>query len=125
MEFVQLNNGIEMPMLGYGVFQTPPDQTEACVSEALEVGYRLIDTAQAYGNEEGVGAAIAKSGVPRDEIFITSKIWVSNMNYERVGLDRREPEEARHRPYRPHAAPSDDGRLHRRIPRDGGRLQGR
>ena len=56
MEFVKLNNGIEMPMLGYGVFQTPPDQTEACVSEALEVGYRLIDTAQAYGNEEGVGA---------------------------------------------------------------------
>lgn len=84
MEFVKLNNGIEMPMLGYGVFQTPPDQTEACVSEALEVGYRLIDTAQAYGNEEGVGAAVAKSGIPRDEIFITSKVWVSNMNYERA-----------------------------------------
>ena len=84
MEFVKLNNGIEMPMLGYGVFQTPPDQTEVCVSEALEVGYRLIDTAQAYGNEEGVDAAVAKSGIPRDEIFITSKIWVSNMNYERA-----------------------------------------
>ena len=79
-----LNNGVEMPMLGYGVFQTPPDETERCVREALEVGYRLIDTAQAYGNEEGVGAAIAAGGVPRDEIFITSKIWVSNMNHERA-----------------------------------------
>lgn len=79
-----LNNGVEMPVLGYGVFQTPPDETERCVSEALEVGYRLIDTAQAYGNEEGVGAAVAKSGLPRDEVFITSKIWVSNMNYERA-----------------------------------------
>ena len=79
-----LNNGVEMPMLGYGVFQTPPDETERCVREALEVGYRLIDTAQAYGNEEGVGAAIAACGVPRDEIFITSKIWVSNMNHERA-----------------------------------------
>ena len=84
MEFVTLNNGIEMPMLGYGVFQTPPEETERCVSEALEVGYRLIDTAQAYGNEEGVGAAVAKSRIPRDEIFITSKVWVSNMNYERA-----------------------------------------
>ncbi|MFD0704053.1 aldo/keto reductase [Slackia equolifaciens] len=84
MEYITLNNGVEMPMLGYGVFQTPPDETERCVSEALEVGYRLIDTAQAYGNEEGVGAAVAKSGIPRDEIFITSKIWVSNMNYERA-----------------------------------------
>lgn len=79
-----LNNGVEMPMLGYGVFQTPPDQTERCVREALEVGYRLIDTAQAYGNEEGVGAGVRASGVPREEVFITSKIWVSNMNYERA-----------------------------------------
>ena len=79
-----LNNGVEMPMLGYGVFQTPPDQTERCVAEALEVGYRLIDTAQAYGNEEGVGAGVRASGVPREEVFITSKIWVSNMNYERA-----------------------------------------
>ena len=79
-----LNNGVEMPMLGYGVFQTPPDQTARCVAEALEVGYRLIDTAQAYGNEEGVGAAVRASGVPREEVFITSKIWVANMNYERA-----------------------------------------
>ena len=79
-----LNNGVEMPVLGYGVFQTPPKETERCVREALEVGYRLIDTAQAYGNEEGVGAAVRASGVPREEVFITSKIWVANMNYERA-----------------------------------------
>ena len=79
-----LNNGVEMPMLGYGVFQTPPEETARCVAEALEVGYRLIDTAQAYGNEEGVGAAVRASGVPREEVFITSKIWVANMNYERA-----------------------------------------
>ena len=79
-----LNNGVEMPMLGYGVFQTPPEETERCVAEALEVGYRLIDTAQAYANEEGVGAAVRASGVPREEVFITSKIWVANMNYERA-----------------------------------------
>ena len=79
-----LNNGVEMPVLGYGVFQTPPEETERCVREALEVGYRLIDTAQAYGNEEGVGAAVRASGVPREEVFITSKIWVANMNYERA-----------------------------------------
>ena len=84
MEFVKLNNGVEMPVLGYGVFQTPPEETARCVSEALQVGYRLIDTAQAYGNEDGVGEGIRKSGVPRNEVFITSKIWVSNMNYERA-----------------------------------------
>ena len=79
-----LNNGVEMPMLGYGVFQTPPEETARCVREALEIGYRLIDTAQAYANEEGVGAAVRASGVPREEVFITSKIWVSHMNYERA-----------------------------------------
>lgn len=79
-----LNNGVEMPMLGYGVFQTPPEETARCVREALEAGYRLIDTAQAYANEEGVGAAVRASGVPREEVFITSKIWVANMNYERA-----------------------------------------
>ena len=84
MEYRVLNNGVRMPMLGFGVFQTPPEETERCVREALEVGYRLIDTAQAYGNEEGVGAAVAMSGVPRDEVFITSKVWVSNMSYERA-----------------------------------------
>lgn len=84
MLYQTLNNGVEMPMLGYGVFQTPPDQTERYVNEALEVGYRLIDTAQAYGNEEGVGAAVHASGLPREDVFITSKIWVSNMTYERA-----------------------------------------
>ena len=84
MLYQTLNNGVEMPMLGYGVFQTPPDQTERCVAEALEVGYRLIDTAQAYGNEEGVGAAVRASGVPREDVFITSKIWVSDMTYDRA-----------------------------------------
>lgn len=84
MEYKTLNNGVKMPMLGFGVFQTPPEDTERCVAEALEVGYRLIDTAQAYGNEKGVGAAVAKSGVAREDVFITSKIWVSNMNYERT-----------------------------------------
>ena len=79
-----LNNGVEMPMLGYGVFQTPPEETARCVREALEIGYRLIDTAQAYANEKGVGAAVRASGVPREEVFITSKIWVANMNYERA-----------------------------------------
>lgn len=84
MMYRTLNNGVKMPMLGYGVFQTPPGETERCVAEALEVGYRLIDTAQAYDNEEGVGAAVAKSGIDRSEIFITSKIWVSNMNHDRA-----------------------------------------
>lgn len=90
MEFKTLNNGVKMPMLGYGVYQTPPEETESCVSQALEVGYRLIDTAQAYGNEEGVGAAVRKSDVPREEVFITSKIWVSNMNYERAAASINE-----------------------------------
>ena len=84
MEYKVLNNGVRMPMLGFGVYQTPPADTERCVAEALAVGYRLIDTAQAYDNEEGVGAAVAASSVPRDEVFITSKVWVSNMNYERA-----------------------------------------
>ena len=74
MEFAKLNNGVEMPVLGYGVYQTPADITERCVAEALAIGYRSIDTAQAYGNEEGVGAAVKKSGIPRDEIFLTTKV---------------------------------------------------
>lgn len=67
-----------MPLLGYGVFLVSPEECERCVSDALEVGYRHIDTAQAYFNEEGVGAAIAKSGIPRNELFITTKVWISN-----------------------------------------------
>ncbi len=78
MEFTKLANGIEMPMLGYGVFQIDDAETERCVSDAIAAGYRLIDTAQAYGNERGVGAAVAKSGVAREDLFIVSKVWVSN-----------------------------------------------
>lgn len=84
MEYVTLNNGVKMPKLGYGVYQTPADETERCVSEAIKVGYRSIDTAQAYGNEEGVGNAIANSGLPREEFFITTKIWISNAGYEKA-----------------------------------------
>lgn len=78
MEYTELKDGTRMPMLGYGVFQIDDDTTERCVGEALDAGYRLVDTAQAYGNERGVGAAIAKSGVPRDELFLIDKVWVSN-----------------------------------------------
>lgn len=84
MEYVTLNNGVKMPKLGYGVYQTPPKETEACVSEAICTGYRSIDTAQAYGNEEGVGNAIAKSGLPREEFFITTKVWITNAGYEKA-----------------------------------------
>lgn len=72
---VQLNDGYDIPQLGYGVFKVPPADTERAVSEAFEVGYRHIDTAAIYGNEEGVGAAIAASGIPRSELFITTKLW--------------------------------------------------
>ena len=84
MEYVTLSNGIQMPQLGYGVYQTPPEDTERCVTEALEVGYRSIDTAQVYGNEAGVGAAIAKCGIDRSELFITTKVWYSNSGYEKA-----------------------------------------
>ena len=84
MEYRELSNGVRMPVIGYGVFQIPPERTERCVRDALEVGYRLIDTAQAYGNEAGVGKAIRESGIDRGEVFVTSKVWVSNMNYERA-----------------------------------------
>jgi diketogulonate reductase-like aldo/keto reductase len=84
MEFVTLNNGIKMPMLGYGVFQVPNEESERCVLDAISVGYRLIDTAQSYRNEEGVGSAIVKSGVPRQNLFITSKIWIGCAGYEKA-----------------------------------------
>ena len=82
MEYVTLNNGVKMPMLGYGVYQVDPAETERCVLDALEAGYRSIDTAQAYGNEEGVGSAIAKCGIPREELFLTTKVWITNAGYE-------------------------------------------
>ena len=84
MEYVTLNNGVRMPKLGYGVYQVDPAECERCVLDAISVGYRSIDTAQAYNNEEGVGAAIEKCGVKREELFITSKIWISNGGYEKA-----------------------------------------
>ena len=84
METIKLSNGVEMPLLGYGVFLVSPQECERCVSDALSVGYRLIDTAQAYANEEGVGATIAKSGIRREDIFLTTKVWISNAGEEKA-----------------------------------------
>lgn len=78
MQYTTLKNGVKMPLLGYGVYQINPDECEHCVLDALSVGYRSIDTAQAYFNEEQVGSAIKKSGVPRQDIFLTSKVWINN-----------------------------------------------
>lgn len=86
MEHVTLNNGIEMPILGFGVYQIPPEDTERCVTEALEVGYRHLDTAAAYENEEAVGRAIAASGIPRDQLFVTTKMWVQNKGADHAKL---------------------------------------
>lgn len=82
MKYVKLNNGVEMPMLGYGVYQVSREECERCVLDALQVGYRLIDTAQPYFNEEEVGNAIKKSGIPREEIFLTSKVWIEHYGYD-------------------------------------------
>jgi diketogulonate reductase-like aldo/keto reductase len=89
MEYIKLSNGVEMPALGYGVFLVGPDECERCVADALSVGYRLIDTAQAYQNEEGVGNAWRKSGIPREELFLTTKVWISNAGEEKAahGID--------------------------------------
>lgn len=84
MEYVVLDNGIKMPQLGYGVYQVDAAECERCVGDAIGAGYRLIDTAQAYGNEEGVGNAVAKSGLPRSEFFLVTKIWISNAGYEKA-----------------------------------------
>lgn len=86
METIKLSNGIVMPILGYGVYQISPSECERCVSDAINVGYRLIDTAQAYRNEQGVGDAISKCGVPREELFIVTKVWISNAGYERAKI---------------------------------------
>ncbi len=96
---VMLHDGVEIPQLGFGVFQVRPEDTQQAVEEALEIGYRHIDTAAAYRNERGVGAAIAASGIPREEIFVTTKLWNSHQGYEstlgafqkslnRLGLDQ-------------------------------------
>ena len=84
MQYITLNNGVKMPQVGYGVYQVTPEECEQCVSDALSVGYRMIDTAQAYANKEGVGNAVKKSGIARDEVFIVSKIWISNYGYEKA-----------------------------------------
>ena len=84
METIKLSNGVEMPLLGYGVFKVAPQECEQCVNDALNVGYRLIDTAQAYFNEEGVGNAISKSGIPRQDLFLVTKVWISNAGEERA-----------------------------------------
>ncbi|MCB8902068.1 MULTISPECIES: aldo/keto reductase [unclassified Streptomyces] len=78
MQHVTLNNGVEMPILGFGVYQIPPEDTERAVTEALAAGYRLLDTAAAYGNEEAVGRAIKNSGIPREDLFVTTKLWVQD-----------------------------------------------
>ncbi|MFM0760313.1 aldo/keto reductase [Streptococcus suis] len=83
MQTVTLHNGVEMPTVGFGVFQIPdPETCQQVVEEAIRTGYRLIDTAQAYGNEEAVGRAIRNAGVPREELFITTKLWISDMSYQ-------------------------------------------
>ena len=84
MQYVTLSNGVKMPQLGYGVYQVTPEECERCVLDALGAGYRSIDTAQAYFNERQVGDAIRKSGVPREEIFLTTKVWISNYGEEKT-----------------------------------------
>ena len=85
MEYITLNNGVKMPVLGYGVYQVPDlEECERCVLDAISIGYRSIDTAQAYNNEQAVGNAIVKCGVPREELFITTKVWISNGGYEKA-----------------------------------------
>ena len=84
MEYTTLNNGVKLPMLGYGVFQIPVEDPKRCVLDAISVGYRSIDTAQGYFNEEGVGEAVRTCGLPRDELFLTTKIWISNGGYEKA-----------------------------------------
>lgn len=99
MDYITLNNGVRMPQLGFGVYQIPDAaECQRAVEDALSVGYRLLDTAASYGNEEAVGAAIRASGLPRDEVFVTTKLWMSDVSYEgakrgfdaslkRLGLD--------------------------------------
>jgi len=84
MEFISLRNDVKMPVLGYGVFQIPAEETEKCVLEAIRAGYRSIDTAQGYFNEAAVGNALKKSGLPREEFFVTTKLWLSNHGYEKA-----------------------------------------
>ncbi|MEU9006355.1 aldo/keto reductase, partial [Streptomyces sp. NPDC048551] len=84
METVTLNNGVDMPVLGFGVYQIPPAETERAVADALAAGYRSLDTAAAYGNEEAVGRAIRSSGIPREDLFVTTKLWISDAGEEKA-----------------------------------------
>ena len=84
MEYITLNNGVKMPKLGFGVFQIAKEDCERCVLDAIKVGYRHIDTAQSYFNEEEVGNAISKCGLPRKDLFITTKVWIDNYGYEQA-----------------------------------------
>lgn len=112
MQTVKLNNGVEMPILGYGVFQIPDQECEQCVVDAIEAGYRLIDTAQAYFNEEAVGRAISRCGIDRRELFITTKVWVTEHSYEKTFASVVESfTETANRLYRPDADTSTFGRL--------------
>ena len=113
MKTILLNNGVEMPVLGYGVYLVSPEECERCVLEAIGTGYRLIDTAQAYYNEEGVGAAVSKCGVPRSELFLTTKVWISNAG------DRRISPQVGNGLYRPVARPPAFRRLLRDLPCNG------
>lgn len=90
MEYVTLNNGIKMPILGYGVYQVTNEECEKCVLDAISVGYRSIDTAQAYDNEEAVGNAVKKCGIPRDQLFLTTKVWITNGGYEKAKASLKE-----------------------------------
>ena len=86
LNYITLSNGVKMPQLGYGVFQVTQEECERCVLDALKTGYRAIDTAQSYFNEEQVGAAIEKSGVDRKDIFLTTKVWIERYGYEKPRL---------------------------------------
>jgi len=83
MEYVKLNNGVEMPILGFGVYQIPKEEIKRCVLDAIKVGFRSIDTAQSYFNESEVGDALLECGIPREELFITTKVWIDNYGYEK------------------------------------------
>lgn len=123
MDTIKLNNGIEMPILGYGVFQVSPEECERCVLDAISTGYRLIDTAQAYYNEEGVGNAVAKCGVPRDQLFLTTKVWITNAKSRTQ--HRGFPPQIAHRLHRPSSHPSAFQRLSRNMAGDGESCKGR
>ncbi len=122
MEFATLNNGLKMPMAGIGTFLLSPDEAEASVLAALEDGYRLIDTANAYVNEKAVGRAMKKSGLDREDIFLETKLWPSF--YENDRRRGQDPGAAGHRHYRPAADPPARGQLCGRLPADGEGLQG-